>query len=77
MGVNALRESMGVDRAEAQEFYDTYKATFVTLMNYLEKVKTRSNKIRLHNNVLVGHAIYHYCARTYHLCGAQGGTYSD
>jgi DNA polymerase-1 len=44
MGVNALRESMGVDRAEAQEFYDTYKATFVTLMNYLEKVKQEATK---------------------------------
>jgi len=44
MGVNALRESMGVDRSEAQEFYDTYKATFVTLMNYLEKVKQEATK---------------------------------
>ena len=44
MGVNALKESMGVDRAEAQEFYDTYKSTFTTLMNYLEKVKSDATK---------------------------------
>jgi DNA polymerase-1 len=44
MGVNALKESMGVDRAEAQEFYDTYKSTFTTLMAYLEKVKSDATK---------------------------------
>lgn len=39
MGVTALKEGMGVERAEAQEFYDQYKATFSRLMEYLEEVK--------------------------------------
>lgn len=39
MGVTALKEGMGVERKEAQEFYDQYKATFVRLMDYLEEVK--------------------------------------
>lgn len=39
MGVTALKEGMGVERKEAQEFYDQYKATFVRLMNYLDEVK--------------------------------------
>jgi DNA polymerase-1 len=39
MGVTALKEGMGVERSEAQEFYDQYKATFVRLMDYLEEVK--------------------------------------
>lgn len=39
MGVTALKDGMKVERAEAQEFYDQYKATFVRLMEYLEDVK--------------------------------------
>ena len=39
MGVTALKEGMGVERKEAQDFYDQYKATFVRLMEYLEEVK--------------------------------------
>lgn len=39
MGVTALKDSMKVDRAEAQEFYDEYKKTFNVLIDYLEKVK--------------------------------------
>lgn len=39
MGVTALKEGMGVERKEAQEFYDQYKTTFVRLMEYLEEVK--------------------------------------
>ena len=39
MGVTALKEGMGVERKEAQDFYDHYKATFVRLMEYLEEVK--------------------------------------
>jgi DNA polymerase-1 len=39
MGVTALKEGMGVERAEAQEFYDQYKKTFSRLMEYLEEVK--------------------------------------
>ncbi len=45
MGVTALKDSMGVERKAAQDFYDKYKATFVTLMIYLEKVKQDA-----HNN---------------------------
>jgi DNA polymerase-1 len=39
MGVTALKEGMGVERKEAQEFYDQYKFTFSKLMTYLEEVK--------------------------------------
>lgn len=39
MGVTALKEGMGVERKEAQEFYDQYKQTFTRLMEYLEEVK--------------------------------------
>lgn len=39
MGVTALKEGMKVERKEAQEFYDQYKATFTRLMDYLEEVK--------------------------------------
>ena len=39
MGVTALKEGMGVERKEAQDFYDQYKATFTRLMEYLEEVK--------------------------------------
>jgi DNA polymerase-1 len=39
MGVTSLKEGMKVERKEAQEFYDQYKATFHRLMDYLEEVK--------------------------------------
>ena len=39
MGVTALKDSMGVDRKTAQEFYDAYKVRFSTLMEYLEDTK--------------------------------------
>lgn len=39
MGVNALRENLGTDRKEAQEFYNKYFETFSTLAEYLEKTK--------------------------------------
>jgi DNA polymerase-1 len=39
MGVNALRENLGTDRKEAQEFYNKYFETFSTLAQYLEKTK--------------------------------------
>jgi DNA polymerase-1 len=39
MGVTSLKEGMGVERKEAQEFYDQYKKTFSRLMDYLEEVK--------------------------------------
>ncbi len=44
MGVNALRENLQSDRKSAQEFYDAYKATFPTLMAYLEDVKVQARK---------------------------------
>lgn len=44
MGVTALKDSMKVDRKEAQEFYDEYKKTFSTLNNYLEIVKEEAKK---------------------------------
>jgi DNA polymerase-1 len=39
MGVTALKDAMGVERKEAQEFFDEYKKTFTNIMNYLENVK--------------------------------------
>ena len=44
MGVNALKDSMKVDRKEAQEFFDEYKKTFSTLINYLEIVKDEAKR---------------------------------
>jgi DNA polymerase-1 len=45
MGVSALKEAMHSERKEAQEFYDTYKETFSTLMIYLENVKDRAKRL--------------------------------
>ena len=42
MGVNALKDSMGVERVVAQEFYNKYKERFFVLMNYLDEVKRRA-----------------------------------
>ncbi len=39
MGVNALREQLGTDRAEAQDFMNKYFETFETLARYLEKTR--------------------------------------
>ncbi len=44
MGVTALKEGMGVERKEAQDFFDQYKSTFVRLMQYLEEVKAEAWK---------------------------------
>lgn len=44
MGVNALKANLQSDRKSAQEFYDAYKATFPTLMAYLEDVKVQARK---------------------------------
>lgn len=44
MGVNALKDSMKVDRKEAQEFFDEYKKTFSTLSNYLDIVKDEAKR---------------------------------
>ncbi len=38
MGVNALKENLGTDRKEAQEFYDAYFAQFHQLATYLQAV---------------------------------------
>lgn len=45
MGVSALKEAMHSERKEAQEFYDTYKETFSTLMEYLENVKDGAKRL--------------------------------
>ncbi|MBP9711252.1 MAG: hypothetical protein KBD50_03305 [Candidatus Pacebacteria bacterium] len=39
MGVNALRESLGTSRAEAQEFYNQYFEAFPRLAAYIDEVK--------------------------------------
>lgn len=44
MGVNALKANLQSDRKSAQEFFDAYKATFPTLMAYLEDVKIQARK---------------------------------
>lgn len=44
MGVNALKANLGVDRKEAQEFYDKYFQTFTGLAGYLDKVKAEADK---------------------------------
>ena len=42
MGVNALRQNLGTDRAEAQKFYNDYFETFSGLAEYLDKVKAET-----------------------------------
>lgn len=44
MGVNALKENLGSSRAEAQEFYDHYFATFPKVAKYFEEVKAHAKK---------------------------------
>ncbi|HLP44118.1 MAG TPA: DNA polymerase, partial [Candidatus Nanoarchaeia archaeon] len=39
MGVNALKTNLGTDKDEAKRFYDEYFQNFVTLANFLEKIK--------------------------------------
>lgn len=39
MGVNALRQNLGTDRKEAQEFHDNYFAQFPTIGAYLESIQ--------------------------------------
>ncbi len=45
MGVNALRENLGTDRAEAQEFYNRYFETFSGLATYLAKTKAAAARV--------------------------------
>ncbi len=42
MGVNALKENLGSDRASAQQFYNRYFETFPTLAGYLDSVKAET-----------------------------------
>ena len=42
MGVNALRQNLGTDRAEAQRFYNDYFKTFSGLAAYLDQVKAET-----------------------------------
>lgn len=44
MGVNALKENLGTDRKEAQEFYNNYFEKFPTISNYFETVKALARK---------------------------------
>jgi len=44
MGVNALRQNLGGDRAEAQEFYNAYFANFSRLAAYLDEVKAETER---------------------------------
>ncbi len=44
MGINALKVNLGVDRREAQEFYNKYFTTFTGLAAYLDKVKAETER---------------------------------
>jgi DNA polymerase-1 len=45
MGVNALKQNLGTDRATAQTFYNRYFEAFPTIRDYFEKVKTDALKL--------------------------------
>lgn len=45
MGVSALRQNLGTDRAEAQKFYDDYFEKFNGLARYLEEVKASALRL--------------------------------
>ncbi|MEX0931454.1 MAG: DNA polymerase [Candidatus Paceibacterota bacterium] len=45
MGVNALKQNLGTDRAEAQNFYNEYFAKFSGLASYLEKTKESAHRL--------------------------------
>ncbi len=44
MGVNALKDNLGVSRAEAQAFHDSYFVTFPNIAEYFDEVKTQAKK---------------------------------
>ncbi|MDP3763885.1 MAG: DNA polymerase [bacterium] len=44
MGVNALKANLGVDRKEAENFYDKYFKTFTGLATYLDKIKIEAGR---------------------------------
>lgn len=45
MGVTALRENLGTDRAEAQAFYTKYFDTFTGLAAYLERTRESAHRL--------------------------------
>lgn len=45
MGVNALRENLGGDRAQAQEFYNRYFETFSGLAEYLTQTRAIATRL--------------------------------
>ncbi len=57
MGVNALKANLGVERREAQEFYDQYFQTFTGLARYLDKIKTEAGR-RGYTETLFGRRRY-------------------
>jgi len=44
MGVNALKVNLGVERKEAQEFYNEYFETFTGLASYIDKIKAEAKR---------------------------------
>ena len=44
MGVNALKTNLGVDRQEAEDFYNKYFQTFTGLAAYLDKIKIEAGR---------------------------------
>lgn len=44
MGVSALKDNLGTDRKEAQEFYNNYFEKFPTISNYFDEIKTFARK---------------------------------
>ena len=45
MGVNALRQNLGTDRKEAQQFYNNYFEKYEGLAEYLEDTKAKAHKL--------------------------------
>jgi DNA polymerase-1 len=57
MGVNALKQNLGVSREEAQKFYNEYFSEFSELKDYLDKVKVDAEK-RGYTETLFGRRRY-------------------
>lgn len=57
MGINALRQSLGGSRAEAQKFYNDYFNTFTGLAKYLDRVKAETER-RGYTETLFGRRRY-------------------
>ena len=45
MGINALQQSLGTSRAEAQEFYNQYFEVFPRLAAYIDEIKASASKL--------------------------------